>query len=92
MDEFELLQAGAALGEDCENFFNSELGQYILGRIVDKQEEINTKLQTTPIFRKMDLIRFQAEYKAFQSLQSFIADCIHLGRQSAEILAKMHNE
>lgn len=82
----DLLFAEATLGRDAEEFLQSELGRYIVGRCEQEIADAQDKLSTVSPWRRNRIRQLQAQVWRAQSVVGWLAELIHAGKQAEAIL------
>lgn len=73
------LYAESILGKDAEQFFKTELGQYVIGMSAIEVAEIHEKMETAKTSAISDL---QKDVLVAKKALLWINDAIHLGKQA----------
>lgn len=80
------LVAEAILGKDAEEFLNTELGRYLIGRAEQEASEATQQLKDVWSWRSKKIQELQNKIWRAESVQSWLADLIISGRQAMETL------
>lgn len=80
------LVAEAILGRDAEDFLNSELGQYLIGRIEQEITDAQEKLERVSPWRKRRIQELQNEIWRARSLSAWLAEIVIAGQQAIQNL------
>lgn len=81
----EALVRTAVIGRNAEDFFRSDVGQFVLGSAAQDQKEIEAKLTSispNSIFGRRKIAKLQQEHRAIQCGISWLADCIRVGKEA----------
>ena len=81
MDE-ESTKAEYYLGKDAEDFIESELGRYIIGRIEQERAELVAKLIATPARANRRITQLQNEIWRCDTFKGWLADMVVRGKQA----------
>lgn len=76
------LIAEVKLGNDAEEFYKSEIGQYVLARIDEEIKDGYYQLSRVSPWRRRRIQTLQSDIKRAESFQSWLADLIVQGRQA----------
>lgn len=74
--------AEAMLGKDAEDFFQSELGRYLLGRIEEEIDEAVLELKVIDSFKKVEIGILQNKIWRAEKFKFWLAELIHAGHQA----------
>lgn len=85
-DETDTLMAEAILGRDAQDFFRSELGQYILGRIGQEISDAQEKLERVSPWRRRRICELQNEIWRARSMSGWLAELIEAGKAAEAAL------
>ena len=80
------LYAEAVLGKDAEQFFKTELGQYVLGRSMQDSEEVTAELKVTPPEDTNKVRELQNLIQVCEKTLVWLNEAIIEGRQALEQL------
>ena len=80
------LVAEAILGKDAEEFLNTELGRYLIGRAEQEAADALYQLKSVYSWRRKKIQELQNKVWRAESVQQWIADLIISGRQAMETL------
>lgn len=80
------LVAEAILGKDAEEFLNTELGRYLVGRAEQEAADAMHQLKSVYSWRRKKIQELQNKVWRAESVQQWIADLIISGRQAMETL------
>lgn len=80
------LKAEAILGKDAEEFIQSELGRYILGRVDQEREDAVQKLTKTYAWRKDRIRELQNQIWRCDTFKSWLADMVIRGKSAIDLL------
>lgn len=82
LSSYDVQVAEAILGRDAEEFLNSELGRYLLGRAQEEEQEALDKLARISSWRRNRIKELQAEVWRARSVRLWLAEIIQAGRQA----------
>lgn len=82
----EELLAEYSLGKDSEEFIESELGRYIIGRVEQDRADAVEKLVSTHPWRRRRIRELQNEIWRCDTFKGWLADCVIRGKQALELL------
>lgn len=82
----DVLFAEAILGRDAEEFLNTELGKYLIGRARREKQEAQEKLNTTSPWRRRRIQDLQNEIWRAESFEAWLAEIIMDGRNAEKVL------
>ena len=82
----DLLMAEAVLGRDAEQFLNSDIGRYVLGRCEQEITEAAELLSVVSPWRRNRIRQLQNEIWRAQSVRAWIAELVTAGRQAEQVL------
>ena len=82
----DLLMAEAVLGRDAEQFLNSDIGRYVLGRCEQEIAEAAELLAVVSPWRRNRIRQLQNEIWRAQSVRAWIAELVTAGRQAEQVL------
>ena len=80
------LYAEAMLGKDAEEFWQSDIGRYILGRIEEEEKEAVEILVKVSPWRRRRIMELQSRISRAQSIKGWFSELIISGRQALEQL------
>lgn len=80
------LYAEAMLGKDVEEFLNTDIGRYLIGRAEQESAEATDQLKKVYPWRKRKIQELQARIWRADSVQGWLAELIISGRQSLQTL------
>ena len=80
------LKAEAILGKDAEEFIQSELGRYIIGRVDQEREEAVQKLTKTFAWRRDRIRDLQNQIWRCDTFKSWLADMVIRGKAAIDLL------
>lgn len=84
--DVDALRAEAILGQDAEEFIESELGRYIIGRVDQEREEAVQKLCTTSVWRRNRIRELQNQIWRCDTFKSWLADMVVRGKSAIDLL------
>lgn len=84
--EEEVLFAEAVLGRDAEEFLNSDLGRYMVGRAEQHEREAMEMLSKVSPWRRNRIRQLQNEIWRAQSMKGWIAEMVTSGRAAMHAL------
>lgn len=87
----EALLAEAVLGKDAEEFFNTDLGRYMLGRCEVEIAEAQDELSTVSWWRRRRIIQLQNKVWRARSVKLWLAELISNGRAAEAALTEQHD-
>jgi hypothetical protein len=90
--EHDLMLAEAVLGRDAEEFLNSELGQFVLGRCEVEIKEAQYKLSRVSSWRRRRIQELQNEIWRAESLKGWFAELIQNGRAAEAALSERESD
>lgn len=90
--EHDLKMAEAILGRDAQDFCNSELGQFIIGRCDQEIENAQDKLSRVSSWRRRRIQELQNEIWRAKSLKGWLVELIQNGRQAEASLEELERE
>lgn len=76
----DLLMAEAVLGRDAEEFLNSDIGRYLIGRCDQEIDEAQELLSTVSTWRKRRIQELQNRIYRAKSLKVWISELITNGK------------
>ena len=82
----DLLMAEAILGRDAEEFLNTELGQYLMGRCEQEIQEAQELLSEVSPWRKRRIRDLQNQVWRARSLKTWLAELIANGKAAEAAL------
>lgn len=82
----EELVAEYSLGKNSEEFIESELGRYIIGRVDQERSDAVEKLINTPSWRWITIRELRNEIWRCDTFKGWLADCVIRGKQALELL------
>ena len=80
------LLAMAYMGREAEDFCNSEIGKYLVGRAEQEEREALEALSTVSTFRKNRIRELQNQVWRARSLQAWLGELITDGRMALQQL------
>lgn len=80
------LKAEAILGKDAEEFIQSELGRYIIGRVEQERETAIQSLTRTSSWRRHRIKDLQNQIWRCDTFKSWLADMVIRGKSAIELL------
>lgn len=86
------LLAAAFMGEEAENFCRSDVGEYLLGRAKQAEQEAMEALATVSTFRRNRIRALQNEVWRARSFQGWLAELITDGRMARQQLESDNDE
>jgi hypothetical protein len=78
--------AEAVLGRDAEEFLNTELGRYILGRCEQEIQAAQAELSRVSAWRRRRIQALQNEVWRAQSVQAWLGELIANGKAAEAAL------
>jgi hypothetical protein len=84
--DVDALKAEAILGKDAEEFIQSELGRYIVGRVDQEREEAVQKLTKTFSWRRDRIRELQNQIWRCDTFKSWLADMVIRGKAAIDLL------
>lgn len=84
----ELLMAEAMLGRDAEEFFNTDIGRYILGRAEQEKHEAQELLARVSPWRRRRIQQLQNEIYRAESIRTWLAELVNNGRAAEAVLSE----
>lgn len=88
----DVLIAEAVLGRDAEEFLNSDLGRYLVGRANQEEQEALDKLARVSSWRRNRIKELQAEVWRARSVRLWLAEMVQAGRQAETQLDQTEEE
>lgn len=82
----EVLWAEAVLGKEAQEFLESDIGRYIVGRCDQEIQEAQDKLNTVSSWRRNRIVQLQNEIWRARSVKGWIGELIQAGEQAKQIL------
>ncbi len=76
----DLLMAEAVLGRDAEEFLNSDIGRYLIGRCDQEIDEAQELLSTVSTWRRRRIQELQNRIYRAKSLKIWISELITNGK------------
>lgn len=80
------LYAEAVLGSDAVDFFESELGHYVLERSIEESNEAMEKLKRVNAEVPADVFKLQMEILIAEKAVKWLNDIMITGRQAMQLL------
>jgi len=84
--EEEVLLAEAMLGRDAEDFLNSDIGRYIIGRADQEIAEATELLTRVSPWRRRRIAQLQNDIWRAQSVKGWLAEMITSGKAAFHAL------
>lgn len=84
--EEEMLFAEAVLGRDAEDFLNSELGRYLVGRAEQEEATAIDLLSRVSPWRRNRIRELQNEIWRARSVRGWLAELVTAGRAATHAL------
>jgi hypothetical protein len=88
----DLLMAEAILGRDAEEFLNTELGQFILGRCEQEIQEAQAQLSRVSPWRRNRIRQLQNEVWRAQSVKQWLGELIANGKAAEASLDEQEHD
>jgi hypothetical protein len=88
----DLLMAEAVLGRDAEEFLNTELGRFILGRCEQEIAEAQEQLSRVSPWRRRRIQQLQNEVWRAQSMKAWLGELITNGRSAEASLEEQEHD
>lgn len=82
----EELYAEAMLGKDAEEFLNTDIGRYLVGRAEQESAEAMEQLKRVYPWRRRKIQELQAKVWRADSVQGWLAELIISGKQALQTL------
>jgi hypothetical protein len=82
----DLLMAEAVLGRDAEEFLNTELGRYMLGRCEQEIQEAQDQLSRVSSWRRRRIQELQNRVWRAKSVKEWLAELISNGKSAEAAL------
>lgn len=82
MSEDTLLYAEAILGKDAEEWLNTDLGRYVVGRIEQDEQEALEALATVLPWRRRKMQELQNRVWRARQLKGYLTELLVTGRQA----------
>jgi hypothetical protein len=82
----DLLWAEAVLGKDAEEFLNTELGRYMLGRCEQEIQEAQDELSRVSSWRRRRIQELQNRVWRAKSVKEWLAELISNGKSAEAAL------
>jgi hypothetical protein len=82
----DLLMAEAVLGRDAEEFLNTELGRYMLGRCEQEIQEAQDELSRVSSWRRRRIQELQNRVWRAKSVKEWLAELIANGKSAEAAL------
>lgn len=82
----DVLMAEAILGQDAQDFLNTELGRYIVGRAQQERDDALRLLASVSPWRRNRIRQLQNVVWRADSMGSWLADLITSGKQAEAVL------
>lgn len=76
----------AVFGREVENFLNTRIGKYLVGRAEVQAEAATERLKRTPAWRKRRITDLQNEIWKAESFQQWLADAVMDGQQALNLI------
>lgn len=92
MDEPSILFAEAALGKDAEEFFQSDLGRFILGRCQQEIDAAHAELETVWPWRKSRIRALQTKAWRARTVVGWLGDLVTAGKAASDILEQEQSD
>ena len=89
MTQNDVLMAEAILGQDANEFLNTELGQYLVGRANQEKKDALEQLARVSVWRKNRIRDLQARVWRAESFLIWIAELITSGKQAEGVLEEL---
>jgi len=80
------LYAEGILGADAHDFFNSELGRYVLARAKEEADVAIEELKNIEFFKSQEIANLQMKIKTAESAIKWLNDVLISGKQAIQIL------
>jgi hypothetical protein len=82
----QVLYAEAILGKDAEEFLKTDLGRYLMERVVEEEREAMEALAGTSSWRRRRIVELQNRIWRARSFKSWLSEMIVTGRQALQQL------
>jgi hypothetical protein len=82
----EVLWAEAVLGKDAQEFLESDIGRYLIGRCDQEIAEAQERLNTVSAWRRRRIVQLQNEIWRAQSVKVWLVELVQAGAQAEAIL------
>ena len=86
MNEADEVKERAIFGERVKMFFESDVGQYVLGQLETELDECTDKLKTVHPWRWRRISQLQSKIAVYQDFKQWMANAIMDGQQAMRIL------
>ena len=86
MDEERELYKEAVLGEDAQNFWNTELGQWVVGKSLKESESATEKLREIDPEDSKTIRELQNEIQISERCLVWLNEAIVSGKQALDLL------
>ena len=84
--DVDALKAEATLGQDAEDFIQSELGRYIIGRVDQEREDAIQSLTKTSSWRRHRIRDLQNAIWRCDTFKAWLGDLVVRGKQAIAVL------
>ena len=85
----DVLMAEAILGRDAQDFLNTELGRYLVGRAEAEKADALEQLARVSPWRRNRIRQLQNEVWRAESVVSWLAEIISAGRDAENVLEQL---
>lgn len=87
----DLLMAEAILGQEAQEFLNTELGQFLIGRANQEKKDALEQLARVSPWRRNRIRDLQARVWRAESFLVWLAELITSGRQAEGVLEELES-
>ncbi len=84
----ELLMAEAVLGKDAEEFLNTDIGRYMMGRCEQEIDEAQDLLSRVSPWRRRRITELQNQIYRAKSLKSWLIELVNNGNAAQAVLTE----
>ena len=88
IDHDEVLGESIVLGDEAEKFLSTQLGKYMLGRVLHLRDEAMLELRTVEPENIKQIRKLQADIRQAENFPAWIQEVIHEGERSYEELVR----
>lgn len=87
----EVMWAEAALGRDAQDFLNSDIGRYIVGRAQQEKAEALDKLARVSTWRTNRIRELQNQVWRADSVLLWVTELVTAGKQAEAVLEELND-
>lgn len=88
----DLLWAEAVLGRDAQEFLESDIGRYLIGRCNQEIAEAQDKLSMVSPWRRNRIRQLQNEVWRAKSVKDWLVELVTAGTQAEAVLDELERE